>query len=215
MKSIKKLINAYFLKSFFCLSAVSLVTGGCASFKAERLSDKKADEKAMEITDKWVDGDTNLVITDTLTQISTHPRFKRFLKRSGKDEIKVFVANVNNNTSEAYFPTADLEDALLDQLSRSDIFVLIDAKARENLLKEINYQNDGMVDPAQAKMIGKQSGADAMIFGSVNMKPEQRGGRTIKTYTVNFHFTDIQSGEEVCRTRSKINKFSEHASAGW
>ena len=199
-----------------CLFVICVVPFiGCASFKAERVDDKKADEKAMEITDKWVDGDTKIVIDETLHQIVTHPRFKKFLKKQPSGEIKVFVANVLNNTSEAYFPTSDLEDALLDKLSRSEDFVLIDAAARERLLKEINYQNDGMVDPAQTKSVGKQSGGDAMIFGSVNMKPEQRGGRTIKTYTINFHFTSIENGEEICRTRSKINKFSEHASSSW
>jgi hypothetical protein len=102
-----------------------------------------------------------------------------------------------------------VEDALLEKLSNSDQFTLIDASRRDALLKEITYQNDGMVDPAQAKKVGKQSGADAMIFGDINMKPETRDGKTIKTYSVNLRLTDIQSAEEVCRVREKINKYSE------
>ena len=94
-------------------------------------------------------------------------------------------------------------------MSNSDEFTLIDAARRENLLKEITYQNDGMVDPAQAKKVGKQSGADVMIFGDINMKPETRDGKTIKTYSVNLRLTDIQSSEEICRVREKINKYSE------
>ena len=189
--------------------------GGCATFKAERVNEEKADEKAMEITDKWVDGDTIRVIDGTLKQIYEHARFKRIRKKSKKDEFKLFVAEIQNNTSEAYFPVKDLEDALLMKLSNSEEFVLIDAAAREKLLKEVTYQNDGMVDPAQAKKIGKQSGADMIIVGTVNMKPETRDGKTIKTYTVNFHLTDLETGEEVCRTREKINKYSEQKKSGW
>ena len=186
-----------------------LLTPGCSSFKAQRVDDSKADEKAMEITDNWVDGDTIRVIDGSMKQIYAHKRFLEFQSKFAGKRIKLFVGEIRNNTTESYFPVKDLEDALLEQMSNSDQFALIDASRRDNLLKEITYQNDGMVDPAQAKKIGKQSGADVMIFGDINMKPETRDGKTIKTYTVNLHLTDIETAEEICRTREKINKYSQ------
>jgi hypothetical protein len=185
-----------------------LVLQGCSSFKAERVDEAKADEKAMTITDNWVDGDTIRVIDGAMKQIYAHKRFLEYSSKFGGKRIKTFVGEIRNNTTESYFPVKDLEDALLDQMSNSDQFTLIDASRREALLKEITYQNDGMVDPAQAKMVGKQSGADVIIFGDINMKPETRDGKTIKTYTVNIHLTDLQSSEEVCRVREKVNKYS-------
>ncbi|MBS1958232.1 MAG: hypothetical protein JST80_02050 [Bdellovibrionales bacterium] len=180
----------------------------CSSFKAERVDEAKADEKAMEITDNWVDGDTIRVIDGAIKQVYAHKRFAEYNSKFQGKRIKLFVGEIRNNTTESYFPIKDLEDALLEKMSNSDYFTLIDASRRDNLLKEITYQNDGMVDPAQAKKVGKQSGADVMIFGDINMKPETRDGKTIKTYTVNIRLTDIQSAEEICRTREKINKFS-------
>lgn len=190
---------------------VLMVVGlaGCSSFKAQRVDEAKADEKAMEITDNWVDGDTIRVIDSGMKQVRVHKRFLEYRERFQGKRIKLFVGEVRNNTPEAYFPVKDLEDALLSQISNSDEFVLIDASRRDSLLKEITYQNDGMVDPSQAKRIGKQSGADVMIFGDINMKPETRDGKTIKTYTVNLRLTDIQSSEEILRVREKINKYSE------
>ena len=181
----------------------------CSSFKAQRVDEAKADEKAMEITDNWVDGDTVRVIDGAIKQVYAHKRFKEYEDRFGGRRIKLFVGEIRNNTSESYFPVKDLEDALLEKVSNSDEFTLIDASRRDSLLKEITYQNDGMVDAAQAKKVGRQSGADVMIFGDINMKPESREGKTIKTYTVNLRLTDIQSSEEICRTREKINKYSE------
>lgn len=180
----------------------------CSSFKAERVDDAKADEKAMEITDNWVDGDTIRVIDGSIKQMNVHKRFVEFNKKFEGKRIKLFVGEIRNNTSESYFPVKDLEDALLEKMSNSDHFTLIDAAKRESILKEINYQKDGMVDPKQVKKMGRQSGADLMIFGDINMKPETRDGKTIKTYTVNLRLTDIETSEEICRTREKINKFS-------
>ena len=190
-------------------SVVLALIPACSSFKAQRVDEAKADEKAMEITDNWVDGDTIRVIDGAIKQVYAHKRFKEYEGKFGGKRIKLFVGEIRNNTSESYFPVKDLEDALLEKVSNSDQFTLIDASRRDSLLKEITYQNDGMVDAAQAKTVGRQSGADVMIFGDINMKPESREGKTIKTYTVNIRLTDIQSAEEICRTREKINKYSE------
>ncbi len=196
-------------KTVLILAAVLPLLSSCSSFKAQRVDEAKADEKAMEITDNWVDGDTIRVISGSMKQVVAHKRFQEFKARFAAKRIKLFVGEIRNNTSESYFPVKDLEDALLEQISNSDEFTLIDASRRDSLLKEITYQNDGMVDPGQAKKIGRQSGADVMIFGDINMKPESRNGKTIKTYSVNLRLTEIQSSEEICRTREKINKYSE------
>jgi hypothetical protein len=152
------------------ISAILVMTGsGCSSFKAERVDEAKADEKAMTITDNWVDGDTIRVIDGAMKQIYVHKRFIEYESKFAGKRIKTFVGEIRNNTTESYFPVKDLEDALLEQISNSDQFTLIDASRRDALLKEITYQNDGMVDPSQAKKVGKQSGADVIIFGDINM----------------------------------------------
>lgn len=194
---------------------VALSLTACGGFKAQRVDEKKADEAAMTVTDEWVDGDTIRVVDETLDKIERHKRFQSFLARRGGKDLKLFVANIKNNTSEAYFPSGDMEEALLEKISDSEVFVLIDAKAREALLKEITYQNDGMVDPAEAKRIGRQAGADALLFGTVNMQPKTRDGKTVKTYSVNFRLTDIERGVELVRTRAKINKISSQSGSGW
>lgn len=196
------------------LLAFSLVLTSCGSFKAKRVSSDESDELAMEITDKWIDRDTEVTVQKTLKQIQAHKGFQRYLRKLGRQP-KVFIAEVQNLTSNPYFPIADFNDELLNEFSMSGDYVLIDAEAREKLLKEIQYQNDGMVDPSQAKMVGKQAGADLLIFGAVRMKPMSRDGKTMKQYTVNLRMTDLEKGIEVLRTRQKVMKYSEQSSSGW
>ena len=168
----------------------------------------------MEITDKWVQGDTERVVQDVLKDISTHKGYKRWLRNLGR-EPRVFISEVQNLTSEAYFPINDINDEFLNEISASGEFVLVDAEARDKILKEITYQNDGMVDPRTAKSIGKQTGADLLILGNVYMEPQSRDGKTIKQYSINIRMTDIEKGIEVLRTRTKLSKFSEKSSMGW
>jgi uncharacterized protein (TIGR02722 family) len=201
------------MKNIFIITLLlSLVS--CGGFKAKRVDANESDDKAMEITDKWVSGDTERVIEEIMKKLEKHRGLKRYMRKKG-DAPAVFVADIKNMTSEAYFPINDLTDELLNLLSEAGDFILIDAEARERVLKEITYQHDGMVDPKTAKQIGKQTGADLLIFGNVFMKPQSRKGKTIKQYSVNVRMTDLETTQEVARTRTKLNKYSEQSSSGW
>jgi uncharacterized protein (TIGR02722 family) len=201
------------MKFLVGILSLSLLASSCGSFKAQRVDANTSDEKGLSITDNWMSADTTQAIADIIKQMKAHPGFNRAKTKFGVP--KVFVAEVQNQTSEAYFPIGDLNDELLNELSMSGDFELVDNQAREKLLKEVTYQNDGMVDPATAKKIGKQTGADIMIFGNVYMKPEKRDGKTIKEYSVNMRMTDIERATEVLRTRTKVFKYSEKSKVGW
>ncbi len=203
------------MKNFSYFVGFCALLGACApTMQVQRLSIDKADEMAMSITDEWVMKDTELAIQDIIKQMKIHGGFQSYLDKLGRKP-KLFVGDVQNQTSEAYFPIGDLNDELLQELSFSGKFTLIDAAVREKLLKEIQYQNDGMVDPKQAKNIGKASGADFIIFGDIRMKPDTFGKQTVKNYSVNLRMTNIETGEEVLRVRYKTSKYSKHSKYAW
>ncbi|MBT3586175.1 MAG: hypothetical protein HN509_14810 [Halobacteriovoraceae bacterium] len=201
------------LKIWLLLLTLATVSS-CGGFKAKRQSGDESDEAAMEVTDKWVSGDTERVVKDIIKHIGNHKGFKRYLRGHGGSPT-VFIGEVKNLTAEAYFPINDINDEFLNEISASGDFVLVDAAAREQMLKEITYQHDGMVDPKTAAKVGNQTGAQLMIFGNIYMKPRSRKGKTIKQYSVNIRMTNLSKGTEVLRVRTKLNKFSEKGGAGW
>ena len=196
------------------LLSATLALQGCASFKAERLSTAEGDEKAMEITDEWLLTDTQNTVGEIKKKMDNNRGFRNYLNELGHRP-KLFIAEVQNETSEAYFPIDDMNDELLTQMSETGEFRLIDAAARDRILKEIQYQNEGMVKQSDIQKIGKQTGAELLIFGAVRMNPKTFKGKTIKEYTVNMRFTDITSGEEVARMRTTVSKYSKRSGLGW
>lgn len=196
------------------LLSATLALQGCASFKAERLSTAEGDEKAMEITDEWLLMDTQNTVGEIMKKMDNNRGFRNYLNELGHRP-KLFIAEVQNETSEAYFPIDDMNDELLTQMSETGEFRLIDAAARDRILKEIQYQNEGMVKQSDIQKIGKQTGAELLIFGAVRMNPKTFKGKTIKEYTVNMRFTDITSGEEVARMRATVSKYSKRSGLGW
>jgi penicillin-binding protein activator len=190
-----------------------LTLSACSSFQAERVDAKKSDEKAMKITDEWVSADTEQVIKEVVEQMIKHKGFRQYTGQLGRSP-RLFTGDIQNLTSDPYFPINDVNDEFLNELSVSGDFTLVDAQARESILKEVTYQNDGAVDPETARKIGKQTGADLMIFGNVYMRPQTRDGKTIKEYAVNLRMTDIERAVEVLRVRTKLFKYSERKSVG-
>lgn len=201
------------MKLLVAALSLSMLVTSCGSFKAKRVDANESDEKGLTITDNWMSADTTQAVADVVKQMKAHPGFGKMKARHGTP--KIFIAEVQNQSSEAYFPIGDLNDELLNELSLSGEFELVDNQAREKILGEITYQNDGMVDPATVKKIGKQTGADVMIFGNVYMKPEKRDGKTIKEYSVNIRMTDIEKATELLRTRTKVFKYSEKNASSW
>ena len=202
------------MKRILSVVTMTLLLASCSSFKAERVNDKEADKRGLTITDNWMGEDTDRAVEKLIKQMKNHKGYQKMMARYPK-EPKVFIAEVQNNTSEAYFPINDFNDEFLNEISAMGDFVLVDNKAREQILEEITYQNDGMVSAETAKQIGKQLGADFMIFGNVYMKPEKRSGKTIKEYSVNLRMTRIETATEVFRIRTRVNKFSDKSAYNW
>lgn len=204
------------MKLFTALGFFSiLLLSGCGSFQAKRVDAQESDEQGLKITDNWVAKDTELVVDDLVKQLEGHVGFSRYKSTNGIARPKIFVAEIKNLTSEAYFPINDINDEFLHRLSQSDQYVLVDATNRERILSELTYQHDGMVAPEDIKKIGAQAGADLLVFGNVYMKPESRDGKTIKEYVVNLHLSDLEKGVEVARARKKLYKYSNKRSWGF
>lgn len=202
------------MKKILAVFTALMLLQGCSGFKAERLTTAEGDEKAMNITDEWLLTDTEMAVKDILKQLDTHRGYQRWLGQLGHRP-KLFIAEVQNDTSEAYFPIDDLNDELLNEFSASGDYVLIDAAARAKILKELQYQNDGMVKASDIKKVGKQTGAEVLIFGAVRMQPKTYDGKTIKEYTVNLRVTELESAEEIARVRYKTSKYSKRGAFTW
>lgn len=203
------------MKKIFTLFLLIIFNISCApTIKTERISLEESDELASNITDEWVMTDTEIAVKETIKQINNNKSFQKYLYNLGRRP-RIFIAEMQNDTTEPYFPIEDINDELLNEFSQSGKYILIDADARQKILEEITYQNDGMVKEEDIKKIGKTSGADLMIFGNVRLNQKTFLGKTIKDYSVNIRITDIESGEEVARTRYKLSKYSKRSKVAW
>lgn len=183
---------------FFLLSS-------CSGFQTSKVVSALSEEKAIREGSDWLQRDTEKVIQRSMATIKEHQAFKEYLRNLGRTPI-VFVGQVKNMTGEGHFPIQEINDELLTELSASGDFILVDSATREAILEKVTSQKDGKVNSSTLKLIGRQTGANLMIFGNVDMQPRGRDGETLKQYTMNLRMTDIERGIEVLRTQTEISK---------
>ncbi|MDR1926072.1 MAG: penicillin-binding protein activator LpoB [Endomicrobium sp.] len=203
------------MKKIFLIVLVVAVSSCAPKIKAQRLSTDAGDKKAMNITDEWLTTDTNLASKSIIEKIMNHGRFKRYLRENNYKTPKIFVGEIENKTSEDNFPVVALGNKILNDLFENGEFDLISAKDRDRILKEIKFQNDGMVKASDIKSIGKASGADLILFGEVVMEQKTSNGQTLKEYSLSVRLVEIESGEEVSRTLYEATKYSKRKKVGW
>ena len=102
------------MKFLITVLSLAVLAASCGSFKAKRVDANESDEKGLAITDNWMSADTTQAVTDIVKQMKAHPGFNKMKARHQTP--KVFIAEVQNQTSEAYFPIGDLNDELLKYL---------------------------------------------------------------------------------------------------
>ncbi|MBR2141301.1 MAG: hypothetical protein IJ853_02995 [Rickettsiales bacterium] len=198
------------MKKVIVIGMVAMAITACGpTMKAERLTTAAGDEKALTVTNEWVATDTDLAVKYIVEKLPTHRRYLRYLSEHGNKTPKIFIGEVENQTSEDNFPIQALNNKLLNEFFDSGEFDLISVKDRDRILKEIKYQNSGMVKQSDIKSIGKASGADLILSGEVVMEDKRLGGKTLKEYSLSIRLTDIESGEEVSRALYETTKYSK------
>jgi hypothetical protein len=175
---------------------------------------EEGDARLSVITDDWVSTDTQQSIDAILSQMDSSRPLQRFMAAHGGRPV-IFVGEIQNGTSEPYLPIADFNERFLTAIFNLGEFRIVDRDARAAILAEITYQNDGMVDPAQARSIGKQTGAELAVFGAIRMQPKTLQGRTVKEYSVNIRITELETSDVVFMGVHQIQKASKRSGSRW
>lgn len=139
-------------------------------------------------------------------------------KRTSVDAVDgpvVIFKDLSNKTSE-HIPIKALNEAIRHELINSGHvrFTSIDELGDE-MVKQLKYQKDsGMVDPASAKDIGKQIGADFFLTGTINSQEHSQKGKKRVSYETNLILTNIENALIEWSGKADIRKSFRRSSWG-
>ncbi len=118
----------------------------------------------------------------------------------------VQVASVRNKTDE-HIDTEALTDKIRTTLLQSGKVQFTAAEVRPEIANELQYQtSSGYVNPATAKKVGKQVGADYLLEGEISTIKKSKGGTRDVYYKINLNLVDLETGLITWADEKEIRK---------
>lgn len=184
------------------LLTLALGLGACQSkveygdaSAVETVNENFGSKDLQDITQKMVDSMLN---------------FPPIMLLTAQDRPIVFVDKIKNKTSE-HIDTESVTDSISNQLLRSGKFRFIDMNKVDAVRKQLDYQNNsGMVDPSTAISLGRQIGAQYMLYGNLSSIIKQAGKTKDVYYKMTMRLMDLNTGliewsdeKEIRKTKSR------------
>jgi uncharacterized protein (TIGR02722 family) len=191
----------YWIKPVLVATVAALSLGGCTTVKY-------GDAGAVETT--TIDfGSTDLqaIATKMVDSLLTYPPM---VEVTAKQRPVMFVEKIKNKTSE-HIDMESITDTISTRLLRSGKFRFVDMTKVQAVKKQIDYQQDsGMVDEAKAIGLGRQIGAEYMLYGNMSSIVKRDSSSKDVYYKFTLKLMHLESGllewqdeKEIRKTKSK------------
>ena len=178
------------LRVLVCLLSVGLVS--CSSDPEVTRIDPS---ETTDLSGSWNDSDARKVSETVIPDCLSHPWVLDYTRQTGKKPV-VVVGTIRNKTYEHITTDTfvnDLQRALVNAGTVS-IVARDDIKAQ---LRQEKYDQANFVSEETMKEMGKEIGADFMLFGSINAIQDQIKGKKTMFYQIDLELIDIETNEKV------------------
>lgn len=181
------------------VAAVGLSLGGCAT-EVKRVGV----EEVKDLSGNWNDTDSRLVSEEMIRDSLSAGWISRHEQKS-KNPPAVIVGGVRNLSHEHINTRtfiADLERAFVNS-GRVDV---VASKTEREGIREERADMDLNASEASRKEMGKESGADYMLMGTINTIIDASGGEQIRFYQVDLTLVSMADNRKVWTGQKKLKK---------
>ena len=175
---------------------------GCGSApKVQRT----AVEETIDLSGRWNDSDSRMVADEMIKDCLNRPWLPEFQSHKGKKPV-VIVGTVINRSDEhinTQVFVKDLERALINS-------GLVDFVASRDERRELREERAdmqlGFTSAETEKAMGRETGADFMLKGTLNSVRDQIKGQYVILYQVNLEFHNLETNRKVWIGQKKLKK---------
>jgi len=201
------------MKSRFFTTAVLLAVVSFSSCSSAPDVQRVDSDSQIDLSGYWNDTDVRIVCEALIRNCLNSPRVDQAIRaRRGKTPV-VLVGRFRNESSE------HIDTAIISSIMESTIFnsgkldFVAGGGTRDELRAEKQDQQSNASE-ATVKALGKETGADFLLTGTVRTIIDKADNKTVRTYFVNAEMTDIENNQRMWMDQnSDIKKVITRAKA--
>jgi uncharacterized protein (TIGR02722 family) len=181
-----------------CLSIT--IFSGCGT-KVKRVDVKEV----IDISGRWNDTDSRLTAEAMIKDALDFPWVNNFQEQHGGRKPVVIVGRVINKSHEHINTETFIKD-LERELIRSGKVMFVASSEERDQARQERLDQLRNADPATAKQIGKEIGADFILIGSINSILDEVEGRRVVYYQIDLQLVNIETNIIAWQGQHKIKK---------
>jgi len=180
-------------KLMVIFAAGMLAFSACASGGVQRVDAGSQ----IDLSGYWNDTDVRIVSRSLINDALSSPRVDQAIRNMRGRTPMVIVGRFRNESSE------HIDTTILSSILETEIFnsgrmdFVAGGSTRDELRAERMDQQGGMVSDETAARIGRETGADFMLTGSVRTIIDRAGNQTVRTYFVTAELTSIETNQRM------------------
>jgi len=190
------------------LAAILPLLLGCATGRSVYVDPSEVDEKGAQFGDT----DMKIMSEEIVSDLMQAP----FLETISKKPATISVVGIENKTSE-YIDTDDIADKMMMALvkSGSSTFQFVDRSMIQEMMKEFELGQDGVVSTAEATKLGKAAGVDFLMTGSMSSISKVDRREDQRFYRLSVRLVDVERNTVTWMHEKEVRKIAKKGVLKW
>lgn len=159
----------------------------------------------VDLSGRWNDTDSRKVADQMIYELFGSERFKEYAGvRNAKPVI--LVGTIRNKTSE-HIDADNFVKKIEVVIHNSNIADLVESSEFRDQLRVERLEQQEFADPATVKRMGKEAGADLMLFGEITSEIDTYNNRRVVNYVTTMFLTDVETNKRIWYGQNEIKKY--------
>jgi uncharacterized protein (TIGR02722 family) len=159
----------------------------------------------VDLSGRWNDTDSRKVADQIIYDLFDSESFKSYTKNIDRKPVIVFGA-IRNKTSE-HIDANNFVKKFEIVIHQSGVADLVESEEFRDKLRVERLEQQEFADPATVKQMGKEAGADLMLFGEISSETDTYNNRRVVNYITTLFLTDIETNKRIWYGQNEIKKY--------
>ncbi len=161
-------------------------------------------ESTVDLSGKWNDADSRMVSEEMIKDCLSKPWLERY--KMNQKTPKIIVGRVRNKSHEHISTQAFTKDIERTLINSGRVEFVATKSEREDLREEKNDQAEH-ASAETKKELRNETGADIMLYGSINTIADVEGRKKVMYYQVDLELVEIETSKKIWMGTKKIKKY--------